>query len=67
VDFLETAKLYSEHAGKSDIDLADVQLAIQSKVNSEFCGPPTREVRLLKSPRMGVVLVNGFSMAMTSF
>ncbi len=36
--------LYAEHAGRSAIDLDDVKMAIQARVNAEFTGPPPREV-----------------------
>lgn len=43
-DVLTDAKAYNEHAGKSALDAEDVQLAIQSKVNTSFSQPPPREV-----------------------
>ncbi|CAL0306892.1 unnamed protein product [Lupinus luteus] len=46
VDVLTDAQVYSEHAGKSEIDCDDVKLSIQSKVNFSFSQPPPREVLL---------------------
>lgn len=36
--------MYMEHAGKAAMDLSDVRLAIQSRVNYSFTQPPPREV-----------------------
>lgn len=47
VDVLTDAQVYSEHAGKSEIDCDDVKLAIQSKLNFSFSQPPPREVILV--------------------
>ena len=46
-DVFEDAKEYSLHAKKEDLDLDDVRLAIQSRVNFSFTQPPPREVRSL--------------------
>uniref|UniRef100_A0A7S1T9Q4 Transcription initiation factor TFIID subunit 9 n=1 Tax=Compsopogon caeruleus TaxID=31354 RepID=A0A7S1T9Q4_9RHOD len=43
---LDEARTYSDHAGKSEIDLDDVKLAIQSCVRVSFTSPPSREVLL---------------------
>ena len=43
-EVLEDAQLYASHAEKSDVDLEDVRLAIQSRVNLSFTNPPPREV-----------------------
>ena len=40
---LEDAKVYSEHAKKKEIDVSDVQLAIEAKMNHSFTPPPPRE------------------------
>ncbi|GBG65720.1 hypothetical protein CBR_g52315 [Chara braunii] len=45
-DVLTDARVYSEHASKSAIDVDDVRLAIQSRVNFSFTQPPPREVLL---------------------
>ncbi len=42
-DILEDAKVYSEHAEKKNIDGEDVELAIQSRVETSFTRPPPRE------------------------
>eukprot|EP00124_Ichthyophonus_hoferi_P003428 Ihof_evm4s296 gene=Ihof_evmTU4s296 len=42
-DVLEDAVVYSDHAGKQRIDVDDVRLAIQSRVDYSFTGPPPRE------------------------
>eukprot|EP00164_Ancoracysta_twista_P007421 GFYU01010533.1.p1 GENE.GFYU01010533.1~~GFYU01010533.1.p1 ORF type:complete len:218 (-),score=35.44 GFYU01010533.1:411-1064(-) len=42
-DVLQDANVYSDHAGKSDIDIEDIRLAIQSRVNFTFTQPPSRE------------------------
>ena len=41
---LEDAKVYSEHAKKKEIDVSDVQLAIEAKMDHSFTPPPPREV-----------------------
>lgn len=43
---LEDAKVYSEHAKKKEIDVSDVQLAIEAKMNHSFTPPPPRELLL---------------------
>lgn len=43
-DALGDARTYSEHANKPAIDMEDVKLAIQSRVNFSFTQPPPREV-----------------------
>ncbi len=45
-DILQDAQLYSEHAGRAAIDLADVQLAVQAKLSQSFTQPPPREISL---------------------
>ncbi|KMZ59380.1 Transcription initiation factor TFIID subunit [Zostera marina] len=44
IDVLSDAQIYSDHASKSSIDVDDVKLAIQSRVNSTFSQPPPREI-----------------------
>lgn len=46
VDVLTDSQVYSEHAGKPVIDVDDVKLAIQTKVNFSFSQPPPREILL---------------------
>ena len=40
---LEDAKVYSEHAQKKELDVADVKLAIQNKMDHSFTSPPPRD------------------------
>ncbi|OMJ09009.1 Transcription initiation factor TFIID subunit 9 [Smittium culicis] len=40
---LEFSNMYSEHADKKELDLDDVRLAIQGRVNYSFTNPPERE------------------------
>ena len=44
-DIFKEAKVYSEHADKDKVDIEDVRLAIQTKVNHSFTQPPPREVQ----------------------
>ena len=46
-DVLQDARLYSEHANREKIDLSDVTLAVQSRVNHSFTQPPPREVSMI--------------------
>jgi len=59
VDVLTDAQVYSEHAGKSEIDCDDVKLAIQSKLNFSFSQPPPREV-ILVTFYFSMSLSNGY-------
>jgi transcription initiation factor TFIID subunit 9B len=43
-DVLKEAQIFAEHAGKTDIQVDDARLAIQSKINNSFTSPPPREV-----------------------
>ncbi|KAI8147551.1 transcription initiation factor IID, 31kD subunit-domain-containing protein [Fennellomyces sp. T-0311] len=45
-DVLQDALIYGEHAGKADLDLDDIQLAIQGRVNHSFTNPPPKELLL---------------------
>jgi len=45
-DVLQDSLIYAEHSGKGVLDLEDVRLAIQSRVNYSFTQPPPREVML---------------------
>jgi len=42
-EVLEDATIYASHASKASLDLEDVRLAIQSRVNYSFTQPPPRE------------------------
>ncbi|KAJ1835032.1 Transcription initiation factor TFIID subunit 9 [Coemansia sp. RSA 2711] len=46
VDVLQDALVYAEHAKKPEIDLEDVRLAIQGRVNYSFTSPPEKEFLL---------------------
>ncbi|KAF9208591.1 Transcription initiation factor TFIID subunit 9 [Haplosporangium sp. Z 27] len=45
-DVFQDALLYSEHAGRSEVGLEDVKLAIQGRVNHSFTSPPPKEFLL---------------------
>lgn len=45
-DVLTDAQVYKEHSGRTDLDLEDVRLAIQSRVNYSFTEPPPEEFLL---------------------
>ncbi|KAG0301581.1 Transcription initiation factor TFIID subunit 9 [Dissophora globulifera] len=45
-DVFQDALLYSEHAGRTDVILDDVKLAIQGRVNHSFTSPPPKEFLL---------------------
>ncbi|XP_064394746.1 transcription initiation factor TFIID subunit 9-like [Halichondria panicea] len=40
---LEDARMYSEHAQKKEIDVSDVKLAVQTRVDHSFATPPPRD------------------------
>ncbi|CAO3598099.1 unnamed protein product [Absidia cylindrospora] len=46
LEFAHYALIYAEHANKTDIDLEDIQLAIQGRVNHSFTTPPPKEFLL---------------------
>ena len=43
-EVLEDAMVYSEHAGRGEVNAEDVKLAVQSRVSFSFAQPPPREV-----------------------
>eukprot|EP01095_Lingulamoeba_sp_RSL-Kostka_P010469 TRINITY_DN376_c0_g1_i1.p1 TRINITY_DN376_c0_g1~~TRINITY_DN376_c0_g1_i1.p1 ORF type:complete len:146 (+),score=35.49 TRINITY_DN376_c0_g1_i1:213-650(+) len=45
-DIFEDSVLYAEHANRSNVNLDDIRLSIQSKVDYSFTQPPPREVLL---------------------
>ncbi|KAF9185426.1 Transcription initiation factor TFIID subunit 9 [Haplosporangium sp. Z 767] len=45
-DVFQDALLYSEHAGRTEVGLDDVKLAIQGRVNHSFTSPPPKEFLL---------------------
>ncbi|KAK9721138.1 Transcription initiation factor TFIID subunit 9 [Basidiobolus ranarum] len=46
VDVFQDALVYSEHASKNEVDLDDIRLAIQGRVNHSFTSPPPKEFLL---------------------
>ena len=44
MDVFQESLVYADHAGRTDVTLDDVRLAIQAKVNYSFTAPPPREV-----------------------
>ena len=45
-NILEDAKVYSQHAGKKNIDLDDVKLSVSMSTEQTFTSPPPREALL---------------------
>ena len=45
-DVLQDAIVFAEHAGKSEVELEDIRLAVQSQTANMFAGPPPRDVSL---------------------
>ena len=43
-DILDDAKVYCSHANKKNIDVDDVKLAIQCRLDHSFTTPPPRDV-----------------------
>ncbi|CAG8568397.1 13118_t:CDS:2 [Acaulospora colombiana] len=43
VDVIQDALAYAEHTGKNEIDIDDVKLAIQGRINHSFTAPPRQE------------------------
>lgn len=46
---LEDAQVYSGHAGKKELDVSDVRLAVQTRVDHSFTSPPPRDVCTIHS------------------
>lgn len=46
---LEDARIYSEHAQKKELDISDVKLAVQTRMDHSFTTPPPRDVKHQKS------------------
>lgn len=46
-DVLSDALVYKDHSDRNELDLNDVRLAIQSRVNYSFTEPPPEEVCIL--------------------
>lgn len=45
-EVLQDGLMYAEHAGRQELSVDDVQLAVQARVNSSFTQPPPRELLL---------------------
>ncbi|KAG0245758.1 transcription initiation factor IID, 31kD subunit-domain-containing protein [Mortierella sp. GBAus27b] len=45
-DVFQDALVYSEHAGRTEVGMDDVKLAIQGRVNHSFTSPPPKEFLL---------------------
>ena len=45
-NILEDSKVYSQHAGKKNIDLDDVKLSVSLSTEQTFTSPPPREALL---------------------
>lgn len=43
-DVLQDCLVYSEHAGKSEVDLEDLRMAIRAQLRHMFVQPPSRDV-----------------------
>lgn len=43
-DVLQDALVFAEHAGKGEVDLDDIRLAVQSQTSHMFASPPSRDV-----------------------
>ena len=41
---MEDARVYSEHAQKKELDVSDVKLAVQTRMDHSFTTPPPRDV-----------------------
>lgn len=45
-DVLDDAKVYSSHGNKKNLDVDDVKLAIQCRMDQSFTAPPPRDVSI---------------------
>ncbi|RHZ88098.1 hypothetical protein Glove_26g138 [Diversispora epigaea] len=43
IDVIQDASAYAEHTGKNEMDIDDVKLAIQGRINHSFIAPPKQE------------------------
>lgn len=43
-EVLQESLVYSEHAGRTDVEIEDVRMAIKSQLRRSFIQPPSREV-----------------------
>ncbi|CAG8473204.1 3695_t:CDS:2 [Diversispora eburnea] len=44
IDVIQDASAYAEHTGKNEMDIDDVKLAIQGRINHSFIAPPKQEL-----------------------
>lgn len=58
LEILGDAQMYQQHSGRQKIDISDIRMAIQTKMNFCFLQPPQREVR-----RANIVAGVGTTMA----
>lgn len=49
-DVLQESVVYSEHAGKSELDLEDLRLGIKGIIRNKFSQPLSRDVHMSSSP-----------------
>lgn len=50
LEVVRDARDYADHAGRADIGMDDVRLAVRKKQDALSAGPPTREVRWGMAP-----------------
>lgn len=43
-DTIDTAMVYSAHAGKKNIDVDDIKIAVQTQLDHTLTNPPPRDV-----------------------
>jgi len=65
-EVLGDASAYAGHADRSTLELDDVKLAMQARVNFAFAQPPPREVQLELSSARNRVPLPGLGAAKTS-
>ena len=46
IEILQDSLVYADHASRADVELDDVRLAIQARVNYSFSPPPSRETTM---------------------
>lgn len=52
---MEDARVYSEHAQKKELDVSDVKLAVQTRMDHSFTTPPPRDVSDAATPLRGLI------------
>lgn len=43
-DVLQESLIFAEHAGRTELDIEDIRLGIQSQITHMFAAPPNRDV-----------------------